>query len=206
MKRALDTFEAEREIEEKYRTMNAAPTVAADEASRTRSMLMQYPAAKFARVEYSAAVLEKRFGGDAEIAALAGEIRRQAGYGAFALSVVLQATAAVRGQGQGGVSLEGAMRAASRALTKDLPDFAGLSSISPSLQEELERQESRAPRTAGVGARTTAMPHITCFNCYQRGHFMDQCTAPPRPPGQQQPPTGQSTAGVQQQSRAGQPG
>ena len=179
MKRLYDETVAEREILTKYRKMSQVAS--SDPVASARIAQLQYVSAKLADVERVAAVMARQMpaGTSAELAAYPAQIRAAADSGARALAIAISAVA--RGPDLGDVFV---VRAAGRAMTKDISDYGTVSGVSSLLDEEFEKRESvmaaTAAKSSGATARTVAGPNprhrdLTCHTCGRVGHIMSDC-------------------------------
>ena len=186
VRRILDELESEREQAAKYRRTGLAP--GADTTSQERMGQLHYVAAKLDAVERDARLLGRRFAGNPDAADPAERIRAAAAQGSQALSVMLLTLSRAHDLGP-----EFTARLASKALAKELPDFAGASGVSTVVLDGFERQEawlsySSSPARAPLDPRQ-------CIVCRAFGHRGTECPyrrtlpVPPSPVASAVPPT-----------------
>ena len=167
VKRFHDEYRAERAIDAKYRRM---PTIApTDPIARSRVTQLQYVASKFADMDRSAAVLASQYPPERfpDIAAFAEAHSAAAEDGVRSLFIVMSALARPE------LGEPEMVRAATRALSKDLHDFSSVSGVSATLEEEIEKRES-ALQAAALRAQRD-MSTMTCHICNQVGHIATYC-------------------------------
>ena len=172
----LNQARVEREIESKYRRV--ASTTSQDPTTQSRLSQLQYATSKFADLECAAQVMELDEQVGADVIASASAMRRSAQDGARALCIAMHAIA--RGPELGH---DYVVRAASKALSKDLGDFNSLTGVSASLLEEFEKHEERSSgkdaHKSGASARPNGQQG-TCYFCRLPGHVAAACPSAER--------------------------
>ena len=192
VKRMLDEIGAERETLERYR--RTAPLSSSDSTTQARIGQLQYAAGKMAECARSANFLQRQLSGNAEVTAQTGVIRHAAESGTKALNIVMAAWA--RGPELGH---DFVVRAASKAMAKDLDDFHSVTGFSAALAEELDKRESAlasklAMAPPGQQPQQRFNAQLQCSNCAGLGHVAPACsskgggmygvkTRPPKRPG-----------------------
>ena len=168
MKRLHDEVRAEREVEAKYRKLGQITS--AEPVARARIAQLQYSASKIAEMDRAASVLASRFPADAypDVAAFATAHSTAASDGVRALTIVMCALARPE------LGEPEMVRAASRALSKDLSDFSSISGLSSALEDEIEKREA-AIAAAAQRAVQRDTSHLTCHICSQVGHIAPYC-------------------------------
>ncbi len=175
IKRFREEFRAERAVEEKYRRLSQF--TAFDPIARARLAQLQYTVGKLAEMDRSAVILASQFPEQQfpQVAAFAAQHRAAANDGTRSLFIVMSALARPE------LGEPEMVRAATRAMAKDLPDFSAVSGVSAALEEEIEKRE-----TALAAAAARAQP-VTCHACFQVGHIAPNCPNRASKPQQTQP-------------------
>lgn len=196
MKRLHDESVAEREVTTKYRKL--AGVSSTDPVTQARISQMQYATSKFAEVERLATVMAKQLppGSEEGLTSYATQIRSAADSGARALAITMFAVARGPELGEGFV-----VRAAGRAMNKDIADFSATAGISSVLDEEFEKRETAlaTAKTTATGAARTPNPNhkdLTCHICNRVGHIAMNCIrdAPTARPKTKAPAAAQSAS------------
>ena len=158
------------------RTTGLAST---DPTTQQRLSHMQYASGKLGEIVRSASFLERQYGDDPEMPEHARELRKTAEDGMRALGIAM--SAAARGPDLGH---EFVVRAATRAIAKDLTDFSPTMGFSATLAEELDKREqylatkvvTAGPAPQAATGESGGGP-LLCHNCGGRGHFTPTCTS-----------------------------
>ena len=170
LKRFLDEASAERESNEKYR--RTAPT-SNDPATQGRITQLNYAIDKMTQADRVASFLTRHFDEDAEIVDRANEIRVLLDKGITAVGVLIQGTVRANELGPDRI-----VKAASKALAHDLPDFAKATGFSTAMEDEMDKLEATKPAQAAAAAATSSGdPHrdLICRTCGGRGHITPFC-------------------------------